>query len=117
MPWVCRSVSCIFPVFPALFLCSALGGGGDKNVIHIASMHKTLVFTAFSPLVQYSAQGAGHVITSVHANCDDAQNTGIYCVFASLYNILLKDVEKEKLSQASMRTLVFTAFSPLCKTY
>ena len=116
------------------------GGRGDKNVIHIASMHKTLVFTAFSPLctthcarmwnktrchkrpcqlrrcrkhwylprfcfvVRHTAQqcGAGHVVTSVHANCDDAQNTGIFHVFASLYNILRKDVEEEKLSQASM---------------
>ena len=26
------------------------GTGGDKNVIHIASIPKTLVFTAFSPL-------------------------------------------------------------------
>ena len=26
------------------------GWGGDKNVIHLASMPKTLVFTAFSPL-------------------------------------------------------------------
>ena len=47
-------------------------GGGDKNVIHIVSMPKALVLTAFY-----------------------AQNTGIYSVFASLYNILHKDVEQE----------------------
>ena len=135
--WVldCREVpafSATYGLFPAL--------GGEMNVIHIASMPNTLVFTAFAPLrtthcarmwnrtrchkrpcqlrrcpkrwymprfclvVQHTAQGcgAGHVVTSVHANCDDAQITGIYRVFASLYNILRKDVEQEKLSQASM---------------
>ena len=53
-----------------------------------------------------------------------AQNTGIYSVFASLYNILHKDVEQENLSQASMlfatmpKTLVFTAFyAPTTRIY
>ena len=136
----CREV---FGIFGNLWPVSGFGGGGgrgDKNVIHIASMHKTRVFAAFSLLctthcarmwnktrchkrpcqfrrcprhwylprfclvVRHTAQqcGAGHVVTSVHANCDDAQNTGIFHVFASLYNILRKDVEEEKLSQASM---------------
>ena len=45
------------------------GGGGDKIVMHIASMPK---------------------------------KTGIYSVFASLYNMLHKDVEQEHLSHASM---------------
>ena len=137
------------------------GGGGGKNVIHVASMYKTLVFAAFSllctthcarmwnrtrchkrpcqlrrctkhwylPRFRFFAQhtvqgcGTGHVVTSVHANCDDAQNTGICRVFASLYNTLCKDVEQDTLSQASMpiatmpKTLVFTAFSLLCTTH
>ena len=71
----------------------------------------------FRLFVQHTAQGCGTIksITSVHAFRDHAQNTGIYSVFASLYNILHKDVEQENLSQASMpfatmpKTLVFTA--------
>ena len=89
--------------------------GGDKSIPHIASMHKTL----------HTAQGCGtkHVATSVHANCDDAQSTGICRAFASLYNIPRKDTEQDTLSQASMpiatmpKTLVFTAFSPRCTAY
>ena len=79
----------------------------------------------FRFFVQHTVQGCGtgHVVTSVHANCDDAQNTGSCRVFASLYNTLCKDVEQDTLSQASMpiatmpKTLVFTAFSPRCTTY
>ena len=58
----------------------------------------------FCLVVRHTAQqcGAGHVVTSAHANCDDAQNTGIFHVFASLYNTLRKDVEEEKPSQVSM---------------
>ena len=61
-------------MFPALFLLFGKGwrGGGEKNTLSQASM----LF--------------------------DAPNTGIYRLFASLYNILHKDVEQEKLSQASM---------------
>ena len=61
-------------MFPALFLLFGFGGGGG-------------------------AKGQGGIRTSY---CAHAQNTGIYRVFASLYNILRKDVEQEKLSQASM---------------
>ena len=101
------------------------GWGGDKNIIHIASTPKTLVFTAFSQFVQPTVQGCGtrHVVTSVHAFCDHAQNTGVYAQkhwylqhFRRLYNILRKDVEQEKHSQASLplatmpKTLVFTVF-------
>ena len=50
-----------------------VGGGGDDNNVHV---------TAFG---------------------DHAQNTGIYRFFASLYNILRKDVEQDTLSQASMQ--------------
>ena len=32
---------------------------------------------------------------------DHAQNTGIYSMFCSLYNMLRKDVEQDTLSQAS----------------
>ena len=68
--------------------------------------------------VQHTAQGCGtrHVVTSVHAFCDHAQNTGTYSIFATLYNRLHKDVEQEKHSQASLplatmpKTLVFTVF-------
>ena len=94
----------------------------QASMMLFATMPKTLVCSAFLPLcmtyctrmwhkqsffrffVQHTAQGcgAGHVVTSVHANCDDAQCAGIYRVFASLYNILRKDVEQEKLSQASL---------------
>ena len=87
------------------------GGGGQDNNVHV---------TAFG---------------------DHAQNTGIYSIFCSLYNILRteveqdtlsqafmynilrKDVEQNKLSQASMllasmpKTLAFTACLPLCTAY
>ena len=64
----------------------------------------------------YKESGTRKSVTSVHAFRDHAQNTGIYSVFASLYNILHKDLEQENLSQASMpsatmpKTLLFTAF-------
>ena len=51
---------------------------------------------------------------------DHAQEIGIYSIFASLYNILRKDVEQDTLSQAAKslatmpKTLVFTAFLLLC---
>ena len=69
-------------------------GWGDKNIIHIASMPKTLAFTAFSPVCTTYRARLWNVVTSVHAFCDHAQNTGIYA-----------------------KKLVFTAFSPLCTTY
>ena len=47
-------------------------------------------------------RGTRHVVKSVHAVCDHAQSTGVYSVFAPLYNILRKDVKQGKLSQASM---------------
>ena len=59
--------------------------------------------------------GTGHVVTSVHAFRDHAQNIGIWNEFASLYNILRKDMEQGKLSQACMplaampKTPIFTA--------
>ena len=103
-------VSCSFLLFG---FGGGGGGGGDKNFIHTASMHKTLAFAVFSPLCD-TARGCGtrHVVTSVHANSDDAQNTGIYRVFASLYNVLRKDVEEEKLSQASMPLAEFNTKAP-----
>ena len=41
---------CVFAGFRVLEGGGGVGGGGDKNVIHIACMPKTLVLTAFSPL-------------------------------------------------------------------
>ena len=74
------------------------GRGGDKNVIHIAPMPKTLVAsTAFSSLcTTYCAR----MWSKTH--CHNAQNTGIYSVFITLYNILRRDVEQDTRSQASM---------------
>ena len=71
----------------------------------LAIMPKTLVcLQHFCFFVQHTAQGCGarHVVTRIHAFGDHAQNTGIYSIFASLYNILRKDVEQDTLSQASM---------------
>ena len=99
------------------FLRGSSAGWGDKNVMHIARR--------FRLFVQHTAQGCGtrHVVTSlvasVHAFRDHAQNTGIYSVSDSLYNMLRKDVEQGKLSQASMplatipKTLAFTALLSL----
>ena len=77
---------------------------GHKRPCQIRRCPKHWYLLRFCLVVRHTAQqcGAGRVVTSVHANCDDAQNTGIFHVFASLYNILRKDVEEEKLSQASM---------------
>ena len=116
-------------MFPSFFRCFLqfpvvrLWGGGDKNVIHTASMHKTLAFERFSPLVPAQGCGTRHVVTSVHANSDDAQNTGIYRVFASSYDIPRNNAEQDTLLQASMpfatmpKTLVFSTISPRCTTY
>ena len=70
-----------------------VGGGGGGRIITfmslpLAIMLKTLVFTAFYCFfVQHTAQGCGarEVVTSIHAFGDHVQNTGIYSVFASLY--------------------------------
>ena len=43
----------------------------------------------------------GQVNVHVIAFGDHAQNTGIYSIFCSLYNMLRKDVEQDTLSQAS----------------
>ena len=43
----------------------------------------------------------GQVNVPVTAFGDHAQNTGIYSIFCSLYNMLRKDVEQDTLSQAS----------------
>ena len=43
----------------------------------------------------------GQVNVHVTAFGDHAQNTGIYSIFCSLYNMLRKDVEQDTLSQAS----------------
>ena len=94
-------------------------GWGDKNVIHIACVPKTLVFTAFPPFcTTYRTRKS---ITSAHAFRDHAQNTYLQRLcpkhwYLQRVNILHKEVEQENLSQASMpfatlpRTLVFTAF-------
>ena len=46
--------------------------------------------------------GTRRVVSSVHAFGDHAASTGINSAFASLYNILCKDVQQDALSQASM---------------
>ena len=52
------------------------GGGGQDNNVHV---------TAFG---------------------DHAQNTGIYSIFCSLYNILRTEVEQDTLSQAFMYNIL-----------
>ena len=97
---------CFFPCFLHFSCCSALGG--DKNVIHIASMHvhaqNTGICSVGASLYKILRKDAEQdtLSSSVHDNCNDVQNTVIYRVCASLYNILRKDVEQEKLSPASM---------------
>ena len=46
---------------------------------------------------QHTVQGCGakHAVTSAHAFGDHAQNAGIYCILACLYNIPRKDVEQD----------------------
>ena len=81
-------------------------GGGDKNVIHIASMPKALVFTAFPPLQHMQGCGTRNLPqasipfatmpkTLVFYSVYCRKNTGICSVFASLYNMLGKDVEQK----------------------
>ena len=43
----------------------------------------------------------GQVNVHFTAFGDHAQNTGIYSIFCSLYNMLRKDVEQDTVSQAS----------------
>ena len=80
------------------------GGGGEMRIafmlLPLATMPKTLEFTAFLFFLQHTAQGCGarHVVTGIHAFGDHVQNTGIYSIFASLYNIPRKDVEQDTLS-------------------
>ena len=44
---------------------------------------------------QMQGCGTRKSVTGVHAFCDHAQNIGIYSHFASLHNMLRKDVEQE----------------------
>ena len=112
-------------LFPCWLWGGGEWGGGVRTSFVLRPCTKHWYLPRFRFFVQHTVQecGTGHVVTSVHASCDDAQNTGIYRVFASLYNTLCKNVEQDTLSQASMpvatmhRTLVFTAFSLLCTTH
>ena len=98
----CRSVSCIFPMFPAVSCCSALGGGGgkggNKNVIRNASMHKTLAFAVFSPLCTTHCARMWNKTRCHKRPCQlrRCPKHWYLRVFASLYNILRKDVEQAK---------------------
>ena len=109
------------------FICGFRGGGIRTSFI-LRLCPRPWHLQRFHPFVQHTAQGCGtrHIVASVHAFGDHAQNTGIYSVFITLYNILRKDVEQDTLSQASMllanmpKALVFTAicdseFSDLLK--
>ena len=103
------------------------GGGGEGGIRTSFILLPTNLgyLLRFRLFVQHTAQGCGtrHVVTSVHANFEDAQNTGIYRDFASLYDIPRNNAEQDTLSQASMpiatmpKTLVFSTFSPRCTTY
>ena len=86
-----------------------LGGLGTSFILWPCTRNWSLL--CFRLFVQHTAQGCGtrHVVTSVHAFGDQARNTGMGTVFASLYDILHKDMEQGKLSQASM-PLATTAF-------
>ena len=99
------------------------GWGGDKNVIHMASMPRTLVFIVFWPLcTTHCAKDVKQDKLSMSlATMPKALACAVF--FASLRNILHKDVEQGKLSQASMplatmpKTLVFLqryCFSTAC---
>ena len=81
----------------------------------LAALGKTLVLALLGDLFRLSlgvggwgGGGGGGGWGYVHA-----QNTGIYSVFASLYNILHQDVEQENLSQASMPFATKTVLSVL----
>ena len=117
----CREV---FGIFGNLWPVSGFGGGIRTSFI-LLPCTKLWYLPRFRLFVQHTAQGCGtrHAVTSVHANCDDAQNTGIYHVFASLYDMPHNNAEQDTLSQASMpiatmpKTLVCSAFSPRCTLY
>ena len=82
----------------------------------LASMPKTLVYLQrFRLFVQHIAQGcrAGHVVTSVHANRDDAQNAGL-----PRFRIVVQHTAQGCGTSVhafgdQARTPVFTAFLPL----
>ena len=77
------------------------GFGGDENVIHIASMPKTRVFTVFSSLC--TTHCAKYVEQDTLSQVSSMTKTLVFAVLlASLYNMLHKDVERRKLSQVSM---------------
>ena len=98
------------------------GRGGFRTSFILRLCPKPWHLPHFHLFVQHTAQGCAqgcgtrHITASVHAFGDHAQNTCIYSVFITLYNILRKDVEQDTLSQASMllatmpKTLLFTAF-------
>ena len=98
----------------------ALGGGGGGHKNDTYCVHAPInsgIYSVFTSLYNTRRKGCGtrHVVTSVHAFGEHAQNNNICCAFASLYDILHKDEEQGRLSQASMpsatmsKALVFTA--------
>ena len=113
-----------FPVFPALSCCSAL----KKTSFILRPCTKHRYLPRFRLFVQHACarmwnktrcqKRPVHVLFG-----DDALNAGTYRVSASLYNILRKDVEEEKLSQASClwrpspEHRYLQRFLPLCTTY
>ena len=114
-----------FLCFLALFLLVGFGGeGGIRTSFVLRPCTKHWYLPCFRLFVQHTAQVWNK--TRCHKRpCQlrRCRKNCIYLVFASLYSILHKDVEQAKLSQVSMplasmpKTLVFTAFSPLCTTY
>ena len=93
-------------------------GWGVNNVIHIAPMPETLVFTVFCVFVQHTSQRMWNKTRCHKRPClsRPCPKHRYLKLFASLHNILHKDVEQGKLLQASMplatmpKILVFTAF-------
>ena len=93
------------------------GWGGDKNIIHIASMPKTLVFTVFSSLCTTHCarmwnRTRCHKRPCVSRPCPKHWYLRRLCVFLQH---IAQDVEQGKLTHASMlfatmpKTLVFKA--------
>ena len=87
-----------------MFLVRVGAGGGVKNVIRTAAMPKSPVFTVLLPLCTTCCARMWSKPRSqnIHAFGDHAENTGMYRIVDSWYNILLRYVEQDALSQASM---------------
>ena len=124
--WRARYSPCILQVllkpfagfFQVLFGCGGGEVGGIRTLLILRPCRKHWYLQCFRLFVQDTAQRMWNKTRCHHRPClsQPCPKHWYLRVFSSLYNILHKDVEQGKLSQASMplatrpKTLVFTAF-------